>query len=108
MYLQQNLDRAAAFGGLALDGFGQTRAVHRMDQRDERRDIFDLVGLQVADHMPLDILGQRLVFFAQLLRTALAEDAVSRVVGFAYRLHGVGLRHGDQRDVFGQRAAHER
>ena len=57
MYLQQNLDRAAAFGGLALDGFGQTRAVHRMDQRDERRNIFDLVGLQVADHVPLDILG---------------------------------------------------
>ena len=78
-----------------------------MDQRHERGDILHLVGLQVADHVPLDILGQHVVFFTQLLRTALAENAVPGIVGLADRPGGVGLRHGDQRDILGQGAAHE-
>lgn len=38
--------------------------------------------------MPLDILGQHVVFFTQLLRTALAENAVPGIVGLADRPAG--------------------
>ena len=108
VYLQKNPDRTPALGRLALDGLGQPGAVNRLDQRHERGDVFDLVGLQVADHMPLDVLGQGFVFFAQLLRTALAEDAVAGIVSLADHLRGVGLRDGDQRDLRRDRRAHER
>ena len=104
---EQDLDRPAAFGGFALDGLGQPRAVDRMDQRDERGDILHLVGLEVADHVPFDILGQQVVFFTQFLWAALAENTVPGIVGLADRPGGVGLRHGDQRDILGQRTAHE-
>mgnify|MGYP007087753247 CR=1 FL=1 len=38
--------------------------------------------------MPLDVLGQGFVFFAQFLRAVLAENAVAGVVGRADRLAG--------------------
>ena len=106
--LQEDFERPAALGRLALDRLGQPRAVDRMDQRDERGDVFDLVGLQVADQVPLDVLGQGFVFFAQFLRAALAENAVAGVVGRADRLRRVGFRHGDQLHPLGKRRAHER
>ena len=45
------------FGRTLFDFIDKRSSIDRMDQRDERRNIFDLVGLQVADHVPLDILG---------------------------------------------------
>ena len=105
--LEQDVDHTAAAGRLRLNRLGEAGAVHRMDQLHERRDVLDLVGLQVADHVPLDILGKQLVFLAKLLRAALAEDALSGVVGLADQLRRVGFRDGDQRHPRRQRLPHK-
>lgn len=99
---QQDVDDAAALGGFALDGLGEPGAVDRLNHTHERRDVLDLVGLQMTYHVPLDLLGQHLVLGAQLLRTALAEDTVPGVERLANGLGGVGLGDGDERHRFGQ------
>ena len=56
--------------------------------------------------MPLDILGQKFVLLAQLLRAALAEEALPGIVGFADELRRMGLRDGDERHPLGQFGPH--
>ncbi len=67
-----------------------------------------LVGLQVPDHVPFDVLGQRFVFCSQLLRPALAEDALSCGVSLFDEGRGVRFGYGHQRDAFGQCLPHVR
>ena len=89
-----------------LQRLDQPRAVDRLDQRDERRDVLHLVGLKMTYHVPLDILGQHFVFCPQLLRAALAEEALPGVVGLPDGFDRVGLRDGDEPYPFGQRLPH--
>ena len=67
-----------------------------------------LVGLQVPDHVPFDVLGQRFVFCGQLLRPALAEDALSYGVSLFDEGRGVRFGYGHQRDAFWQCLPHVR
>ena len=56
-------------------------------------------------HAPLYIVRQNLVFGFHLLRTVLAEYALSRVVGLADRFGRVVFRYGHQFDARRQSSA---
>ena len=105
---EQNVDYAAVADRLVVDYPDEPFAVGRMDQRDEGGDELYLVGLQVPDHVPFDVLGQRFVFCSQLLRPALAEDALSCGVSLFDEGRGVRFGYGHQRDAFGQCLPHVR
>ena len=108
MDFEQNVDYAAVADRLVVDYPDEPFAVGRMDQRDEGGDELYLVGLQVPDHVPFDVLGQRFVFCSQLLRPALAEDALSCGVSLFDEGRGVRFGYGHQRDAFGQCLPHVR
>ena len=45
-------------------------------------DIFYFVCLKMTDHMPFDILGERLVFFAYFLYFIFTENTYSKIICF--------------------------
>ena len=69
----------------------------------ERDDVFDFVGLQVADEVPLDVLRQCLMLVAHLKGMVFAENALSGVVGFLQVADRLGLADGYQSHAFWQR-----
>ena len=71
-----------------VDGFQQMEGVHRLDEGDVREDEFELVGLEMADEMPLDVGGHLRNLGRQFLGTVLAEDALAGFIG----LHQPGDR----------------
>lgn len=101
VYLQQDVYLAVDAGRLALDGVQQTLAVHTLDEVNEGDDEAHLVGLQMANHMPADVLGQGLVLGDEFLHPALAEVAFAYGVGFLDQGDGVELADAHQRDVVG-------
>ena len=106
MYLQQAVYRAAALGCLLVYGLGQTLAVERLDHGDEGGNVFYLVCLQMADHVPLDIFRQQGIFLLEFLRAVLPEETLSRIVGLAHHVGGVELRYGNQPHALRQRGQH--
>ena len=88
MEFQENIDRLAVVPPPFVDRFQQMERVHRLDQGDVREHEFELVGLKVADKVPLDVRGHLGHFLRQLLRTVLTEEALPGVVG----LHQAGDR----------------
>ena len=69
----------------------QLQAFHRMNHIHLINDIFHLVALQMADHMPLDILRHLLVFIAHLLYFIFTEnaDAAALVDALGHHQHMV-------------------
>ena len=58
MQFQQHIDRTVILGCLLVDLPQQFQGVNRFDHRDIGCDILHLIGLQMTDEVPLDILGQ--------------------------------------------------
>src|SRR5690606_3303777 len=101
--LQQAVDTAIVLLALLVDLLQQLEAVYAVYQRNERRDVFHLVALQVAYHVPLDVFRQLLVFFDQFLHDVFAEDALAGVVGFLDVAGGLCLGYGYERNTQGVR-----
>ena len=57
-----------------------------------------LVALQVADEMPLDVLGELVGLVAPFLDVVFAEDAHSCIVSFLKFFDGLPFGDGDQLD----------
>ena len=106
MDFEQHIDRAVAPGCLHLNSLRESLTINRMDHRNERSDILDFIGLEVADHMPLDVVWQSFVLGTKFLRTALAKDTLTRLVCLRNRLDGVGFRHRYERHPLRQRRTH--
>ena len=106
MEFEQDVDDAVVLGRLLVDLAKQLGRIDRLHHRDIGRDIFHLVCLQVADEVPLDVLRQGLHLLSQLLLVALAEDALSRLVGRQNILVGMILADGHQLHPLGQMAEH--
>ena len=94
--LQQAVHNAVVLFGFLVDGFEQVGRVDAVDERDKGDDVFDFVGLQMADEMPLDILREHLMLVAHFKGMVLAENALTSIVGFLQVADGLGLADGYQ------------
>ena len=56
MKLEQAGDNPAVFLRLSVNFGKEFRSVYGMNEADERSNVFDFVGLEVADEMPLNVL----------------------------------------------------
>ena len=81
MDFQQAGNHAVAFGGLFVDFGQQLVGVYRMNHGDVGRNVLHLVGLQVADEMPLDVGGQGSLLLAGLVDYLCAQQKL-RGAGF--------------------------
>ena len=61
--------------------------VHGLHQGGVRKNEFELVGLEMADEMPLDVGGHLRDLGRQLLRTVFSKDALSCIVSLHQALH---------------------
>ena len=82
MKLQQDIDGFSILPPPLVDRFQQMERVHRLDEGNVRKDQFELVGLEVADEVPLDVGGHLGHFLGQFLRTVLTEDTLPGVIRF--------------------------
>ena len=88
MEFQKDIDQTTILPPPLVYGFQQMEGVHRLDEGDVRENELELVGLEMADEMPLDI-GRHLRHLGrQFLGTVLAEDTLAGFVG----LHQPGDR----------------
>lgn len=101
MELEQAGNHALVFSRQLIDFHQQRFTVNTMDHRHIGGDVFDLVGLQVADEVPLDILGQHLVFGLHFLGLVLAEQSLALVIQHLDILHRFGFGDGNQSGAVG-------
>ena len=70
-----------------------------MDQNGSPHNIFHLVALQVPDHMPSEILREKLIFVTKLLRFVLSEVSGAKLNDLLDHRDRLGLADNDQRDI---------
>ena len=99
--LQKAINRATTLRRLLLNSLRQALAIKRLNKMDIGCDILHLIGLQMTNHMPLNIIGQHRLLCFQLLRTALAKGSLTSIVSLLQRLNGVELRHRQQLHALG-------
>ena len=103
MHLKKDGDDAPLTFRLLVNLLNQTLGIDGMDEADERCDVLDLVRLQVADEVPLNVLGQHLVLRNQFLHMALPEDALTAIVGFLNERGRMVLADSNKTDTLWQR-----
>ena len=106
MQLQQDIDNALIFSRLLLYFPKQLQRVYGLYHRHVWGYVFHLVRLQMTDEMPRYVLGQRLVFLAQFLLMALAEDALPFFVCSLYELVGMILTNSHKAHTLWQISKH--
>src|SRR5262249_42160456 len=80
---------------------GDVRRVDRVNRADHGSDEPRLVGLQVSDHVPLDVgeVGGFARFGDQLLRVVLSERAQAEAMRLAYGARWLSFGNGDDPDA---------
>ena len=63
--------------------------IHRLNQGNIRQHQLELIGLEMADEMPLHIGRHFPDFCRKFLRAALGKDALAGLVGFHQAFYGV-------------------
>ena len=96
MDLQQHIDGAANLGSGGIHVAQMLQGVDSVDHADEGDVVLELLGLEVADEVPLDVGRQEGGLVAQLGGVVLAEEALSSTVGLEDVLHGLEFRDGDE------------
>ena len=86
--LDQNRNDSVMLGSFLLDRSCQLLCIDGMNHIDVTGDIFHLVSLQVADHVPADVFRKVFRFAAELLNVIFSEIPLSGVI----ERHDVGLR----------------
>ena len=98
--LDKNRDNDTALLGLDIDFFCQTVAVNGMNQLCFTCDIFDFITLEMSNHMPADVRGKMLRFFAQLLHIIFSEIALPGFIECKDVRFRFLLADRDEEDVF--------
>ena len=62
-------------------------------------ELADLIGLEMTDKMPPDVIGELRDLGEEFLDTAFAETALTGIVGLADSLNGVELRDSHKADT---------
>ena len=73
IYLSQDRHDEILFLCFLLDAFRQLVRTQRMNHDSPADHIFDFIPLQIADHMPSEILRQNIIFVPELLRLIFTE-----------------------------------
>ena len=77
--------------------------IHRLHQADIRQNHLELIGLEMADEMPLKAREsgsiQSIDLGEKLLRTALRKDTLPCLVGLHHCLKRMEFGHGDKLDI---------
>ena len=102
--LKQAGDHALVFSSQLVDFHQQRFAVNAVNHSHIGGNVFDFVGLQMTDKVPLDILRQHLVFGLHLLGLVLSEQPLALVIQHLDILHRFGFGDGNQPSAFGQLA----
>ncbi len=92
--LQQTFDHPIVFFRLFVNFLQDFQTIHRVNQRHKGRDVFHLIGLQMADHVPRNVLGKLFVFFGHFLRLVLAKQLTACFIGFLQHSYGLGFGYG--------------
>ena len=71
----------------------------QMDKTNVWGNILYLVCLKVTYEVPLNILGQHLVFLLKFLYMTLTKHSMSASIGFLYHTGRVKLAYGHQLDI---------
>ena len=100
--LQQAGDDALVLDGGLVDLLEQRETVNAVNQRHIRGDVLDLVGLQMTDEVPFDVLGELRVFVTHLLSVVLTENALTVLVQRADVFRRFEFGNGDQARADGQ------
>ena len=82
MDLQQDIDSFAHGTGGFVDLGQQALGIYGVDQGGVGDNLLDLIGLQVADEVPLDVGRQLLGLRGQLLGPVFPKGALARRIGF--------------------------
>ena len=106
MKFQKNLHHTIVLGSLLLNLLEKFQTVYRFNHRDIRCDILHLIGLQMTDEMPLDVLRQRSHLLGEFLLMTLAEDTLSFSISLLDILVGMELADGNETDTGRQAAQH--
>ena len=91
MELEQAGDDSAVHLRLSVNLGKEFGGVNSVNETDERGYVFYLVGLEVPNEVPLNVLRKRLCLLPQFLCTAFAKDALPGSVGFGNGLYGMIL-----------------
>ena len=86
MELKQHIDHTGVDRSPVVDQIQKVTGIHGLHQRGVRKDQLQLIGLEMADEMPFDVLRQLESLLGELLRTVLTETALSGLVGCQYVL----------------------
>lgn len=97
MDLQEDVDYALVVGPPALYGIQKMDGIHRLDKRDIRKDKLQLIGLKMADEVPIHVGGHQRNLCCKLLRAAFGKDALAGIIGFTESLHRMELGHSNKR-----------
>lgn len=82
-------------GGKCL---GQFKGIHRLDQGEFPDDLIDLIGLELADEVPLDISGKSVDLRYGFLDAVLSEKTESQVISLPDGLGREGFGDGQKDD----------
>src|SRR5205085_1295492 len=101
----------AELRGLGVDLLGESQTVNALDQIDDRKHRLDLVALEVADHVPAELVGDGPVAVGQAalkelvdlcgplgedLNAAFAQVRDAELEKLADLLRGGGFRDGNE------------
>ena len=106
MQFQQHLHHAVVLGSLLVNLLQELQAIHRLNHGDIRSNVLHLVGLQMTDEMPLDILRQGSHLLGEFLLMALAKDALPLGISRLNKLVGMKLADGYKANPCRQAAQH--
>ena len=94
--LQQAVDNAVVAGGLLVQLAQQAAAVEALHGMHEGRYLPGLVGLEVADEVPLHVGGQLGLLGHHFLHPVLAKQPRPGLISLAQLRHGVRFGDDDQ------------
>ena len=77
---QEDVDDPTVLSPPLVDGFQQVEGIDGLDESDVREDELELVGLEMADDMPLDIRRHLRDLGGEFLGTALGKDPLAGIV----------------------------
>ena len=100
--LEQTLDHAVVLTGLPVNFFQQFQAIDRLDEGHKRGNVFDLIGLQMANLMPLHVGGELGLLVNHLLHTIFAKMTATGLVGFLQQGHRFGFGNGHEPGTTGE------
>ena len=101
---QEDVNEAIVVNGPFLYGFKEVEGVYGLDKVNVRKDHLELVGLEVAYEVPLNVLWHLGHLGGQFLGAVFTKDALTGIIGFHEPFYRMELGHGHKLHPLGQSA----